>query len=313
MIQNKLVSIIVPVYNVEKYLRRCIDSLLNQTYKEIEIILIDDGSKDRSGAICDEYAEKDLRISCRHIVNKGVSNARNLGIDMANGEYITFVDSDDYIELDMIEKMMSVAENQDLVVCGLCQVELNGEKNYVYGTRKKYDYSQQDIIQGFFDVPVIKDFMYGPFNKLYVKSLLSDLRFRTDLRIGEDFLFVFEYITRCNTIRIYDCCMYNYEKRPNSAMTAAFSEKRLDYIKAVEVIEKICIKDYPCVRKKVLEWGYIHRINTCNQLDKNVQIKEQYIDNYNTMKNYLKEHKEIKKYMPLKVRCKYFAKEVLKR
>lgn len=313
MIENKLVSVIIPVYNVEKYLSRCMDSVLKQTYRNIEIILIDDGSKDESGIICDRYAQKDKRIICKHIANKGVSNARNLGIDMSTGEYIMFVDSDDYIEVNMIEKMMNVMKNQDLVVCGICQIELNGNINLVYGTEIQYDYTKQDIIQGFFDVSIIKDFMYGPFNKIYVKSIIGDLRFSTDLRIGEDFLFVFEYITRCNRIRIYDICLYNYVKRENSAMTAAFSEKRLDYIKAVEKIERMCVENYTYAKNKALMWGYIHRLNICIQMDKNIHIKKQYVNSYNSMKKYINEHREIKNNMPFHVRSKYFIKKILKR
>ena len=313
MLKSNLVSVIVPAYNVEKYLRRCVDSIISQTYKNIEIILIDDGSSDGSGIICDEYAQKYTNIVCVHTENNGVSNARNLGLDVAKGEYITFVDSDDYINFDMIEKMMAVFCDQDLIVCGICQVELNGNKNYVYGTEKIYDYMQRDVIEGFFDIPSIKDFMYGPFNKIYKKSIINDLKFKTNLRIGEDFLFVFEYLERCNTIRILDCCFYNYEKRENSAMTEAFSEKRLDYIKAVEKIEKECLEKYPYAKDKVLLWGYIHRLNTCIQMDKNIRLKEQCIDSYNTMKTYLNEHKEIRRYMPRTVKYKYLVKEILRR
>ena len=312
MSENKIVSIIIPVYNVEEYLNRCLDSVIEQTYKNIEIILVDDGSTDASGTICDEYAQKDKRIICKHIANRGVSNARNLGIDIANGIYITFVDSDDYLEVDMIEKMMNVMGNQDLIVCGICQIELNGSKKLIYGTGRQYDYTKQEIVEGFFDVPTIKDFMYGPFNKIYVKSLIGDLRFSTDLRMGEDFLFVFEYITRCDKIRICDWGLYNYVKRENSAMTAAFSEKRLDYIKAVERIEKICAVNYEYVKDKVLVWGYIHRMNTCIQMDKNNTVKKQHINCYNAMKKYLYEHKDIKQHIPFKVRCKYFIKRILK-
>ena len=105
--KNKLVSIVVPIYNVEKYLKRCVNSLLNQTYKNIEIILVDDGSTDSSGAICDQYKPKDNRIVVVHKSNGGLSDARNTGIDMARGEYIAFVDSDDYIHEDYIYNMYS--------------------------------------------------------------------------------------------------------------------------------------------------------------------------------------------------------------
>ena len=106
----KKISIIVPVYQAEKYISKCIESIVNQTYKNLEIILVDDGSTDRSGEICDEYGKKDNRIVVVHNKNKGVSVARNCGLDIATGDYITFVDSDDYIDLQMYSEMMKVVE-----------------------------------------------------------------------------------------------------------------------------------------------------------------------------------------------------------
>ena len=116
-----MISIIVPVYNVESYLRKCLDSILAQTYRDLEILVVDDGSTDGSGAICDEYAGKDDRIKVFHTENKGLSCARNLGLDSANGDWIGFVDSDDWIELDMYEVLLRKAEKTgaDVVECGV--------------------------------------------------------------------------------------------------------------------------------------------------------------------------------------------------
>ena len=111
MKNNPVVSVIIPVYNVEKYLEECIDSVLAQTYQNIEIILVDDGSTDSSGLICDRYAEKNTNISVIHQKNSGLSAARNSGLNKANGDYIYFLDSDDYISADAIEKLFSIAEN----------------------------------------------------------------------------------------------------------------------------------------------------------------------------------------------------------
>ena len=103
-----MISVIVPIYNVEKYLIKCIESIINQTYKDLEIILVDDGSTDSSGKICDEFATKDNRIKVIHKKNGGLSSARNIGLDICKGNYISFIDSDDYIELDMYEKMIKI-------------------------------------------------------------------------------------------------------------------------------------------------------------------------------------------------------------
>lgn len=118
------ISCIVPVYNVEKYLRRCVDSILNQTFTDFELILVDDGSLDNSPAICDEYAVKDSRIKVIHKVNGGVSSARNVGLDVAKGEWICFVDSDDLIEADYMQKMYEAAinNNSDFIMCGIQQI-----------------------------------------------------------------------------------------------------------------------------------------------------------------------------------------------
>ena len=121
------ISIIVPVYNVEKYLRKCVDSILNQTFKDFELILVDDGSIDTSGKICDEYNLKDNRIKVIHKENGGLSSARNAGLDIAQGEYIGFVDSDDWIELDMYEELYKICKENDTDVgivginCGMKQ------------------------------------------------------------------------------------------------------------------------------------------------------------------------------------------------
>ena len=112
-----MISVIVPVYNVEKYLRACLESIVNQTYRDLEIILVDDGSTDSSGIICGEYAEKDARVKVIHKENGGASSARNAGLNIAQGEYITFVDSDDTIELDMIDCLLSSVREADVVIC----------------------------------------------------------------------------------------------------------------------------------------------------------------------------------------------------
>lgn len=117
--EEKLISIIVPVYNVEKYLKECIDSVISQTYKNLEIILVDDGSTDKSGEICDEYSKKDSRIKVIHKENGGLSDARNVALDIAKGEYIGFVDSDDYVEKDMFETLYKLAEEHNTEISSI--------------------------------------------------------------------------------------------------------------------------------------------------------------------------------------------------
>ena len=168
------ISIIVPVYNVEKYLNRCIDSILNQTLEDIELILVDDGSKDGSGQICDEYAVKDCRVRVFHIENGGPAKARNLGIIHAIGEYIGFVDSDDYIESSMYERLYSRAmiNNSDVVMCGYNIVTEDSVIHKILNYNSEY--SNQDIIKENLIYAYYTDKhdgLYSLCNKIFKRSL----------------------------------------------------------------------------------------------------------------------------------------------
>ena len=228
---EKLISIIVPVYNVEKYLKRCVDSILAQTYKNLEVVLVNDGSTDNSGVICDEYAKEDTRIKVVHKENGGVSTARNVGLEVATGECIGFIDSDDYIEPTMFETLLSKLEkeNADMVICGFRQVQVNGVAK-INKVDHNIDWSKENIIKNYFTQGIIKELMYAPVNKLYKKSLIRNLRFCEKYRMGEDILFLFQCIEKMNKLAYVDGVFYNYVMRENSAMTSPFSQKRLEYI-----------------------------------------------------------------------------------
>lgn len=212
MMKNQLISVIVPVYNVEKYLRQCIDSILSQTYTNFELILVDDGSKDQSGEICNEYAEKDSRIRLFHKENGGVSSARNLGLDNAHGEYICFVDSDDWVDNTYIEDMLKPGD-YDLVMQGMKQAT----KIWKYSLK-----SLNDTIQ-ILDVLISSgrnhDLLFnGPYCKLYKNNIIRDknLRFNEKIWLGEDFLFNVCYISFSSTAKITDTCSYNYRTTSDS-------------------------------------------------------------------------------------------------
>ena len=138
-----LITVIVPVYNVEKYLRRCLDSIIRQTYQNLEILCIDDGSIDNSGEICEQYAARDARIKVIHQENQGLSTARNRGLDTATGEYIAFVDSDDYIAADVLEQLYQSAVSSDAtcVICGYNCVDSNGSILSTYSVHSVQQYS----------------------------------------------------------------------------------------------------------------------------------------------------------------------------
>ena len=179
-----LISVIVPVYNVEKYLNRCVDSILAQTYTNLEVILVDDGSPDGCPAICDAYVKKDKRVKVIHKANGGQGTARNAGLDIAKGDYISLIDSDDWIEKDFIKILHNYIINNDadLVICNYNEVneqdQIIKHSNLQY---KVYKSNKFDLLFNQIDtVPVIV-----PWNKLYKKSVFSNLRY-ADTRIYED-------------------------------------------------------------------------------------------------------------------------------
>ena len=221
---NSLVTIIVPVYNVEKYLRKCLNSIVNQTYKNIEIICVDDGSPDNSIDILNEFAEKDQRVKVIRQENQGLSGARNAGINNATGKYIMFVDSDDWIKLNMIELMTNKIEkeNLDLVICGRYHY-INGIKKEI-NLNKIKEVLENKILNGkeYFKVITSKTnlFTASAYNKLYITSLIKEKNlFFPKGKLYEDLLFVFQYIYDSNKIGIIEQGLYNYVVSREGAIT----------------------------------------------------------------------------------------------
>ena len=189
------ISIIVPVYKTEAYLPRCIDSILAQTFSVFELLLIDDGSPDNSGKICDEYAARDSRIRVFHKENGGVSSARNLGLDNARGTYIGFVDSDDYITPDMYETLyrgFHSGKDVQLSACGIC-FEGKTEKNPVPDDTEAHFLSGNDVLDNIFGNK--HNLRINIVNKLFLKSVIGTLRFDRSYKIAEDVLFLAEYVS----------------------------------------------------------------------------------------------------------------------
>lgn len=191
-----MVSVIVPIYRVEKYLAKCIESLMQQTYADLQIILVDDGSPDGCGAICDAYAEKDPRIIVIHQANAGVSAARNAGLAAAKGEYIGFVDPDDYIAPEMYETMVRAMEAQhaDLAVCGYDYVEEDGTVSRPYRVRETEALSREQLIFRLFDMP--PTVRHGVVNKLFCRRVWDELQFPVGLHSSEDVYVLTDYVQR---------------------------------------------------------------------------------------------------------------------
>ncbi len=253
-----MISVIVPVYNVAEFLPGCIDSILKQTYRSIELILVDDGSSDDSGKICDKYALLDNRITVIHKANGGVSSARNMGLDTAHGDYIAFVDSDDQIEPEMYERLLADAERtaRDIICCGSVTVGLDG-KQWGYRQAQSGTWSRETVISSYFTEGIIKKTMYPPWNKLFRRSCIGEKRFKP-YRYGEDILFVFEVLLGSNGVYFDSFPGYRYLRRENSAMTTRFSAARIDYIKAARELESLCSAEFPEASASAQRWVYQH-------------------------------------------------------
>ena len=238
---NQLVSILVPVYNVEAYLSQCLDSLINQTYNNLQIVLIDDGSKDNSWSIMQDYATKDNRIEIYHQENAGVATTRNNLLEKIKGEYVLFVDSDDWIELDMVEFLINKAINEgtDMVVCG----------NVVNDTRPALDYTEEIWPQD----KVIKEFLRhvhfngSLWNKLISFRLLKKQpAFHREISYGEDALFTWQLIQEVQNVVVTNKQLYHYRMNEGSLSHAKWSPNKMGTGHIVwELLEKETKEKYP--------------------------------------------------------------------
>lgn len=237
-----LLSIIVPAFNIENYISRCLENLINQNYKNIEIIVVDDGSKDKTGEIIDRYVQKDSRIKVIHKKNEGVSIARNTGIDIAKGDYIGFVDGDDTVDEEMFEVLIenAVKYDADISHCGY---------KMVFPSRTDYYYNTEDIlIQNNYDG--LKDLLKadriepGLWNKIYKSNLFDDIRLNPIIKYNEDLLANFYLFKKSTKSVFYDKCMYNYMIRKGSAATKKISKNKiLDPILVMKEIKNSLEKD----------------------------------------------------------------------
>lgn len=246
------ISIIVPIYNVEKYLRRCLDSIRAQTFTDFECICIDDGSPDGSGRILDEYAELDGRFRVIHQENAGVSAARNVGLDAARGEWIAFCDSDDWIEADYMKTMYeTVAEiGADLVVCGINLELKNGKKQFLCCVKAKEVYdSKEKFLNKFASLRGKSQYdacIHSVVNKFYSINLLNAVRFSPDIKYSEDYLFnldIFENVEKCVFV---EKAFYTYSYNPLSAT------HKIEFLKEAEDNYLVIRKTYDFFEKHKL-------------------------------------------------------------
>ena len=230
-----LVSVIVPVYKVEAYLDRCIQSILNQTYANLEIILVDDGSPDKCPVICDQYAKKDARIKVIHKSNGGLSSARNAGMDIASGDYIAFVDSDDWIEVNMISHLVGMCESFDADVSDIRCIQTDGTKRIKNDNEMSEVYSGQDIIKRYLfrGLNEQNGAPYTVWRKLYKRNIIINERFEEGI-LNEDICFNYLILDKCHTYVESNQIMYNYFQNEASITGGKLRRKDFDLLKVCD-------------------------------------------------------------------------------
>lgn len=246
---KKLITVIIPIYNAEEYLERCLKSVINQTYSNIEIILIDDGSQDNCPNICDKYAKIDERIKVIHKKNSGVSAARNDGLKIAKGEYVTFIDSDDYVDKKYIEILYKdcLKNNAEVSIIGTNAISETGKTTGDYSIEKKKIYNSEGSIKQLLLGKYYKSAVWG---KMYKLDLFKDIRFNVNTKIGEDLEILCKILSECKTINVNTKeRLYYYIIRDNSVSHNAEKEIRDEELAVSEnIIKEICIK-YPKLKK----------------------------------------------------------------
>ena len=278
---NELISIIVPVYKVEKYLEKCVKSILKQTYTNLEIILVDDGSPDNSGKMCDELAKVDDRIKVYHKKNGGLSDARNYGVERANGEYIGFVDSDDYIHECMYEKLyVAIKKSGTLIVeCGVTRVYKNKERPHYEGEDYFWVLSKQEYLKEYLE----NKRLYGSaWCKLIHKDLAKKLKFPVG-RIYEDAFYTLELLNNVNEYTLINGNYYYYYMREGSITTKPFSSKDMDYIEVMDQVRDYTLTNFPIFEEELsvrLAYAYLSIFNQLIQIDGYKKKKE-----YSILKN----------------------------
>ena len=284
-----VISIIIPVYNSERHLHRCIDSVLRQTYQDYELILVDDGSMDRSGEICESYAAKDDRIRVIHQKNGGVSSARNAGLSIAEGKYITFCDSDDELMPDCLEVLVHEPEESELVIAGFQYIDESGKTIFAshgYGKNDQIFVNENSIEELISDEK--PDFISAK-RFLLKKIRENQISFDSAESFGEDTLFIFAYLCCCHSVSIRKDIIYSYRYHGGSRLTGfsrlQFARLKSSNEKIIQVIEKRFpdFRHKRAWRKRLWSIGYYSILNFLNTqkvslAEKNALIKEIFED-----------------------------------
>lgn len=274
-----LISVIVPVYNSSQYLRESLNSVVNQTVKNIEVILVNDGSTDESLKICEEFRELDSRVIILNQKNSGVCSARNHGFDISKGEYIIFVDSDDILELDLLETLLNLIleYKTDIAMCGVKMIYPNNRTIQPEENLEIEIFEKKEAIYKFLN----KEFTnYGLWTKLFKKEILNNISFDVNKKIGEDKFYFFEALLNSNSIATQNINKYNYFKRINSATMRKFNLNNFDVLYFSKKIENIIEKLYPEYHRLSKTNMYIEYLNIFRRMNSNSKIIEEYPEQY---------------------------------
>ena len=289
MKERPLVSVIVPVYNVEKYLKNCLDSLKAQTYSNLEFILIDDGSQDASSKIADQYAREDSRFTVIHQANSGLSQARNHGIELAKGEYLTFVDSDDTVTPDYVEFMYELLEAHDfqakLALCSLNNVYLATGAIKNQGNGEITTLSGKDAIEMMCYHDLVDTCAYA---KLGHRDLYQTVRFPKG-KLFEDIATTYQLFLQCDKVECGFLPKYNYVLREDSITTSKFNQKKLELLEMTDQMAKDVVSVYPELKKATLRRQVYARFSTLNQM---IDVTDIFLKQRQAIISFLKTHKK---------------------
>lgn len=261
--KENLISVILPIYNVSNYLDRCMESVIHQTYNNIEIIMVDDGSTDDSALKCDEYKKKDDRIVVFHKENGGLSDARNYGIKRASGDYITCIDSDDFVDLDYIEYLYNLIKKYN-VKMSICQHRVL----YSSGNIKDFGKNGEEILT---NKSCLEKMLYhdiidtSAWAKLYDRSLFFEVEYPKG-KLFEDIATTYKLMIKCNTIAVGYESKYNYIVRRDSIVNCSFNLKKLDLLEMTDKMADDVLSIYPDLGKAVLRRRVYARFSTLNQM-----------------------------------------------